>query len=601
MHAFPLTLLALLGAVAVSGAGQASSAPTRAEAEAFVARAEARLEELTRRASRAAWVQQNFITEDTTAMAADAQAELTAANMELAQEAASFSSLELPAQLERKLQILKLLMVSPAPRDPAAQREQARLTAEMEGLYGKGRYCPPGGGECLDVDALSAVLAESRDPGRLLEAWRGWRTVAPPLRPLFERFVELGNLGARELGFADLGAMWRSNYDMPPDEFSRELDRLWAQVRPLYEALHAHVRARLHERYGSVVPARGPIPAHVLGNMWSQDWSHVYELVGPEASAPGFDLTELLRARGVDPVGMVRYGERFFTSLGFARLPPTFWERSLFTRPRDREVVCHASAWDVNDLEDLRIKMCIEVDAEDFVTVHHELGHNFYQRAYNLKQPFLFRDSANDGFHEAIGDAVALSVTPGYLVQVGLLDAATGEAGDIGLLLRMALERIAFLPFGLLVDEWRFGVFSGEVSPAEYNAAWWELRERLQGISPPVPRSEDDFDPGAKYHVPANTPYTRYFLAHLLQFQLHRAMCREAGATGPLHRCSVYGSRQAGDKLNAMLEMGRSRPWPEALEAMTGERRIDAGALLEYFEPLSRWLEEQNRGRPVGW
>ena len=388
---------------------------------------------------------------------------------------------------------------------------------------------------------------------------------------------------------------------MDPNAFRAELDRLWEQVRPLYESLHCYVRGELSEHYGAdVVPESGPIPAHVLGNMWAQTWSNVYDLVAPEMGDAGFDLTELLQQEGVDALEMVRYGERFFTSLGFEELPDTFWERSLFTKPADREVVCHASAWDIDQVEDIRIKMCIEINAEDFSTVHHELGHNFYQRAYS-KQPFLYRESANDGFHEGVGDTVALSVTPDYLVQIGLLDEAPESEADLGVLLKMALDKVAFLPFGLVVDSWRWQVFSGEASVDEYNAAWWKLRERYQGVVPPVERTEEQFDPGAKYHVPANTPYTRYFLAHILQFQFHRALCETAGYDGPLHRCSIYGQQDAGEKLIKMLEMGASRPWPDALEALSGQREMDATAILDYFAPLQSWLEEQNAGRQCGW
>jgi peptidyl-dipeptidase A len=259
-------------------------------------------------------------------------------------------------------------------------------------------------------------------------------------------------------------------------------------------------------------------------------------------------------------------------------------------------VVCHASAWDVEDGNDLRIKMCIEINDEDFRTIHHELGHNYYQRAYS-GLPFALRGSANDGFHEAIGDAIALSVTPAYLVEIGLLDREPPASKDIGLLLRDALNKVAFLPFGLLVDKWRWGVFSGEISSADYNAAWWALREKYQGIRAPSARGEELFDPGAKYHIPGNTPYSRYFLAHILQFQFHRAMCRIAGYEGPLYRCTIHGSKEAGARLEQMLALGMSRPWPDALEVLTGEREIDATAIRDYFAPLQRWLDEQNAGR----
>jgi peptidyl-dipeptidase A len=422
------------------------------------------------------------------------------------------------------------------------------------------------------------------------------------MRDRYTRFVSLANQGARDLGFADLGALWRSNYDMPPDDFAREVDRLWLQVKPLYDALHAHVRAKLREQYGAdKVPADGPIPAHLLGNMWSQSWENVYPLVAPPEQGGDVDVTALLRAKNVDARGMVRYGEGFFTSLGFEPLPATFWERSLFTKPADRDVVCHASAWDVDQDQDLRIKMCIEITGEDFVTVHHELGHNFYQRAYR-RLPYLYRNSANDGFHEAIGDTIALSVTPQYLVQVGLLEKAPAPgSGALSLLMRRALEKIAFLPFGLLVDQWRWKVFAGEITPRDYNATWWQLVRKYQGVDAPLARSEKDFDPGAKYHVAASVPYTRYFLAAILQFQFHRALCREAGFKGPLHECSIYGNKEIGQRLERMLAMGVSRPWPDALEALTGERRMDATAILDYFAPLKTWLDEQNRGRKVGF
>jgi peptidyl-dipeptidase A len=387
---------------------------------------------------------------------------------------------------------------------------------------------------------------------------------------------------------------------MPPDAFAKELDRLWEQVRPLYVSLHAYVRWKLHEKYGDAVPANGPIPAHLLGNMWAQTWDNVYPLVAPEGADKGYDLSQILKGRRTDAVQMVKYGESFFTSLGFDPLPKTFWQRSMLTKPRDREVVCHASAWDVDYLDDLRIKMCIDITGEDFTTVHHELGHNFYQRAYK-NQPPLFRDSANDGFHEAIGDTIALSVTPEYLVKIGLLDKAPDASKDVGLLMAKALEKIAFLPFGLMIDQWRWRVFSGEITPASYNKAWWDLRLKYQGVAPAVARTEEDFDAGAKYHVPANVPYTRYFLADILQFQFHRALAKTAGCTSPLHRCSIYGNKEAGARLARTLEMGQSKPWPDALEALTGQRQMDASAIRDYFAPLQKWLDEQNKGKPVGW
>jgi peptidyl-dipeptidase A len=573
-----------------------------AGAERFISQAETRLLALWIKGSRASWVAENFITDDTEAISADAEAAEKAATADLARQARRYEKLPLPPDVARKFKLLKLSVDIPAPRDPAAQAELAKIAVSLDSDYGKGTWCLDDKKEnCKELPDIEKIMATSRDPQELLNAWKGWHAVAPPMRKRYVRLVDLANQGAREMGFADVGAMWRSNYDMPPDDFSRELDRLWAQVRPLYVSLHAYARWKLAEKYGKdVVREDAPIPAHLLGNMWSQEWNNIYPLLAPPNADSGPDVGAALRAKNVDTKGMVRYAEGFFTSLGFEPLPATFWERSLFTKPRDREVVCHASAWDLDFDDDLRIKVCIEPTAEDFTTVHHELGHNFYQRAYNDLSP-LFRTSANDGFHEAIGDTIALSVTPEYLKQIGLIETVPPPSADIGLLLDRALDKVAFLPFGLLVDEWRWKVFSGEIKPADYNKSWWELRRKYQGVTPPVARSEADFDPGAKYHVADNVPYARYFLATILQFQFHRALCKEAGYSGPLHRCSIYGNKAAGAKLAKMLAMGASRPWPDALEAMTGERRMDATAMLDYFAPLKKWLDEQNAGHKVGW
>jgi peptidyl-dipeptidase A len=570
--------------------------PTVAQAEKFVAEAEKRVLAVSIKAGRASWVQSNFITDDTEAIAAEANDELLKTIKELAEEARKFDGLKLPEGIARKLKLLKLSLPLPAPGNAAEREELTKITVSMESDYGKGKFCPDGEkGKCLSLGDLETILAENRNPEELKKVWLGWHRVSPPYRQRYARFVELANKGAREMGFKDLGAMWRSNYDMEPDAFAAEMERLWRQVKPLYDSLHTYVRAKLRQKYGeAVVPGSGPIPAHLLGNMWSQQWGNIYELIKPATGDPGYDLTEILKKRNTDAKQMVRYGEGFFTSLGFDPLPQSFWERSLFLKPQDREVVCHASAWDIDNQKDVRIKMCIKINEEDFVTIHHELGHNYYQMAY-APQPPLYQNSANDGFHEAIGDTIALSVTPEYLKQLSFIDRAPDESADIGLLLRQALDKVAFLPFGYLVDQWRWKVFSGEVGPGDYNKAWWELRERYQGVAPPSSRSEADFDPGAKYHVPANVPYARYFLAHILQFQFHRALCREAGYQGPLNRCSIYGNKQAGEKLKKMLAMGQSRPWPEALKTLTGEEKMDATAIIDYFAPLKTWLDEQNR------
>jgi peptidyl-dipeptidase A len=586
-----------------------NSSSTSEDAKQFLASAEDRLNTLNVEAQRADWVHENFITDDTEALSAKGDQRSIDEQVKLAKDSTRFDKLQLPEDMTRKMKLLKIGLVLATPSDPKESEEVTRIAASLDGTYGKGKYCPDrlksAEKKCLDIEDITRIMATSRDPKELLDAWTGWHAISPPMRKDFTRFVQLANKGATELGFKDTGAMWRSKYDMAPDDFAKELDRLWEQVRPLYVSLHAYVRAKLHDKYGDVVPPNGPIPAHLLGNIWAQDWTNVYKLVAPASADPGYDLTQILKSRNTQPLDVVHYGEGFFKSLGFAPLPETFWQRSLFVKPKDRDVVCHASAWDVDNQDDLRIKMCIEINAEDFTTIHHELGHNFYQRAYK-SQPPLFRDSANDGFHEAIGDTIALSVTPEYLVKLGFLKQPPDASKDIGLLLNKALEKIAFLPFGLMIDQWRWKVFSGEITPDHYNQAWWDLRLKYQGVAPPSARSESDFDPGAKYHVAADVPYMRYFLADILQFQFHRALAKEAGcpAAGsntPLHRCSIYESKAAGDKLNSMLQMGLSKPWQDALYTISGQKEMDAKPIRDYFKPLEEWLNQQNAGKPTGW
>jgi peptidyl-dipeptidase A len=590
----------ILWTAAAGAAVLCAASVTTDDARKFMDHVEAVLLDEAVTSSRADWVKATYITDDTELLSAAADQKAIGATVDFVKQSEQFAGLPMPDELARKFKLLKLSLAVATPSEPAEATELTRILSGMEGTYGKGKYCHSGGGACLDLEDLSRIIANSRDPEKLKDAWVGWHKISVPMRAPFRRYVELANKGARELGFADTGAMWRSKYDMPPEEFEAETERLWQQVRPLYLSLHAYVRNRLREKYGDLVPANGPIPADLLGDMWAQEWANIYPLLAPAKAGPGYDLTAILKARHTEPLQMVRYGERFFESLGFAPLPKTFWERSLFVKPRDRDVVCHASAWDIDFKDDVRLKMCIDITAEDFTTVHHELGHNFYQRAYD-HQPFLFGDSANDGFHEAIGDTIALSVTPEYLVKIGLLNAPPPASQDIGLLLQKALEKVAFLPFGLLIDRYRWEVFSGRIPPERYNQAWWDLRLKYQGVAPPVPRSEADFDPGAKYHVAANVPYTRYFIADILQFQFHRALSKIAGCEGPLNRCSIYGNAEAGRRLNSMLEMGASKPWPDALYELTGQRQMDATAILDYFAPLQKWLDQQNAGKPVGW
>ena len=577
-------------------------AATAADAQAFMDKAEAELLALSNEGQQAGWVQETYITPDTEALSARALERAIGRATELVEQSKQFDGLNLSPELRRKFTLLRLGLQLPAPRDPKLREELTKIATSLDGSYGAGKYCPNSdSSKCLGIDEIDVRMAKSRDPKELQDLWVGWHKVGAPMRERYARFVQLSNEGAQQLGFADTGVIWRSGYDMTPEEFSADLERLWTQVQPLYRELHAYVRKKLIARYGTVAERPdGMIPANLLGNIWAQEWGNIYDLVAPLSAPPTDDLGKILQAKQVDARGVVQYGERFFQSLGFSTLPETFWQRSMLTKPRDRDVVCHASAWDVDNDQDVRLKLCIHVTSDDFITVHHELGHNYYQLAYR-QQPFMFRNGANDGFHEAIGDAIALAITPEYLKKVGLITEIPPVSADIPLLLRTALDKVAFLPFGLLIDKWRWQAFSGEVKPSDYNKAWWALREKYQGVAPPVERSEADFDPGAKYHIPANTPYARYFLARIYQFQFYKAMCDASGYRGPLNRCSFFGSKEAGARLKAMLELGQSKPWPEAMRVMTGQDKADASAMLEYFQPLLAWLKEQNRDGKVGW
>ncbi len=582
----------------------AQDAATPATAARFVNEAEVNFNRALIEAAQADWVYQTYITPDSEAVTARAAANLTNVQVANAARAAELARLPgLDADTTRKLSRMRTLIVLPATTAPGAAEELATLQARMQGVYAKGQGTL--NGKPINGSDIEAAMGTNRNPAELKEMWTSWHdTVGKPIKADYTRLVELSNAGAKGLGYADVGALWRSNYDMSPEAFTALTEKLWAEVRPLYEELHCYTRTKLNEKYGDAVqPRTGPIRADLLGNMWAQEWGNIYDVVAPPGAGDlGFDTGELLTSKSYDARRMVETGEGFFTSLGFEKLPATFWERSLIIKPADREVVCHASAWNVDNKDDLRIKMCTKVNGDDFVTVHHELGHNFYQRAYN-RQPILYQDGANDGFHEAIGDTIALSITPEYLVQIGLLDRSRvpDTDKDTGLLLRQAMDKVAFLPFGLLIDRWRWQVFSGEITPANYNKAWTDMRLQYQGIVPPTERGADAFDPGAKYHIPAVTPYTRYFLARLLQFQFFEAACRQAGWKGPLHRCSFYGNKKVGEKLDAMLAMGASRPWPDALQAFTGSREMSGKPMLRYFAPLRSWLATQNRGKTCGW
>ncbi|KFL47617.1 hypothetical protein IL54_3043 [Sphingobium sp. ba1] len=621
-----VSIAALAAALLISPAmAQQAPAPTEAEADAFLAKVEKAMFDHSLISSRAAWINSTYISDDSDAVAAYFGAIGTTMTVDYALEAAKYATAPgLSVETKRRLDLLRTALTLPAPTMPGAAQQLNDLSTRLQSTYGKGKGTL--NGQPINGSDIEEKMGSSRNPQELKEMWLSWHdNVGAPMRGDYAKLVDIANAGAKELGFADTGAMWRSKYDMPADDFAKLTDKIWAEVKPLYDELHCYTRTKLNETYGAEVqPTTGPIRADLLGNMWAQEWGNIYDVVAPAGAGDlGFDVGDLLKAKGFvetrpDQVDspdtpekqrrgywekqMFKIGEGFYSSLGLEPLPATFWDRTQFIKPLDREVVCHASAWDLDNKDDLRVKMCTKINSDDFVTIHHELGHNYYQRAYN-KNPYLYLDGANDGFHEAIGDFVALSITPDYLVKIGLLDAAKmpGADKDLGLLLRQAMDKVAFLPFGLLIDKWRWGVFDGSIPQDQMQKGWTDLRLQYQGIIPPAPRDETKFDAGGKYHIPGNTPYTRYFLARILQFQFYEAACKQAGWKGPLHRCSFYGNKDVGAKLNAMLEMGASKPWPDALQTFTGTRTISGKSMTAYFAPLQKWLIQQNEGKSCGW
>ena len=581
-----------------------SNAKTNTPAESakeFVARIQAESIELSKETDAAFWVRNTYITADTAVLAAKAGERALEFESGMVNQAKQFKGTDMDEATTRAIELMLRGSSAPAPNDAKLRTELSEILTDMEGQYGSGEYCNEQG-NCRQLQELEGVLANSKDYDELLDVWQGWRTISAPYRGKYQRFVEIANQGAQDFGYQNLADLWKSGYDMEPQAFTIEARRLWDQVKPFYEQLHCHVRAKLSEQYGAdKVPLDGPIPAHLLGNMWSQTWENLYDTMQPYQGVASLDVTAALEQQGYDELKMTKTAEGFFTSLGLPELPESFYKNSMIKKPADRDVVCHASAWDIANGNDPRIKQCVEITEEQLGTLHHELGHIYYYLMYK-EQPTIFKGGAHDGFHEAIGDTIQLSMTPGYLKKKGLIEQVVeGHEATINKQMKLALEKIAFLPFGKMIDEWRWKVFSGEISPEQYTEGWWQLREEYQGIKAPVTRTETDFDPGAKYHIPGNTPYTRYFLSFIMQFQFHKALCGAAGYEGPLHECSIYENKAAGKKLGAMLAMGQSKPWPEAMQALTGQPDMDASAIIDYFAPLNTWLEEQNENRQCGW
>ncbi len=595
-----LTLALALLLLAAAGATPAPG-PLETPA-AFIVRAEQELTLADAANQRAQWVNQTNLNEDTNWLAARASERFTAVQMNLARTAATYRSRDIDPIIARKLALLAVAVRSPAPPSSDQAGQWADLRTRLVARYNQQRVVD---GERMlgSYGEVRHAMETTRDPEALLHLWHEWHAVGHDLEDDYARYVALSRQGAQSLGFHDVGELWRSVYDMSPTEMAADTERLWAEIRPLYAALHCHTRAALSKAYGAGVQApAGPIRIELTRNPMGMYWVGAYDLLATGLPTPGYDLDHLLESHPSSGEALAHYADRFWTSTGLPAMPASFWTRSLFDKPSDRTVACSGSAAIVGDPTDVRLKMCVGNNALDFSTVHHEVGHAVYALAYQ-EQPYLFRGAANDAFHEAVADLGALSITPAYLQAIGIITPAEalGADQDLGLLLRMALQRVTFLPFSLIVDRWRWQVYAGAVPPAQYDATWWSLVAQYQGLMPGETRPEGSFDIAALPHITSDISYIRYFYAYLIEFQLFKAACDAAGWTGPLHRCSLYGNAAAGAHLRPMLAMGASRPGADALEAGTGARRVSAEGLLAYFAPLRAYLDAQNQERQCGW
>ncbi|XP_048222837.1 angiotensin-converting enzyme-like protein Ace3 [Perognathus longimembris pacificus] len=483
--------------------------------------------------------------------------------------------------------------------------EYNKLLAYMETAYSMGQVCMSEG-PCVTLESdLEEIMATSRNEKELLWAWQGWHdTVGRQLRPLFGRYVQLSNKAANLNGYDDMGDLWRAKYES--DTLEDDLEDLFEELKPLYLNLHAYVRRSLFHHYGpDMIDLRGPIPAHLLGNMWAQSWVKILDLVLPYPKKPPEDITKNMKGQHWKPEKMFQEADTFFTSLGLISVPNEFWKKSMLEKPTDgREVECHTSAWNFHKDNDFRIKKCTEVTIEDLLSIFHQMGHIQYFLQYQ-NHSILFRAGANPAFEEAVGLVIALSASSHkYLLNRGLLSYQHQDPEEeINFMMGIALEKIAFIPFSYLVDVFRWRVFDGSIQEEFYNQEWWNLRLKLQGLCPPIPRSEEEFDPGAKFHIPANVPYIRYFLSLVLQFQFHEALCKASGHSGPLHRCNIFNSKVAGNILGNVLKLGSSKPWPLVLKKLTGKSKVSAEPLMTYFKPLLNWLVNENvqKGEVLGW
>jgi len=612
-----LCVAALVSAAAskrLRGGAGVHSRDTESQAADFIAKAELELQVITISSTFDEWDYATNINEETKKKKTKSSEEYSKLSKKLGKEAQSFDLNQIQDyDVKRKLNMLKNIGTAALPEDKLS--EFLDLTTSMAEMYSTAKVpSRDNRRHQLSLEPeVSEVMARSRDPEELRYYWEQWRrATGERMGDQYRQYIDLYNEAATLNGFSDASQMKVDPYESAT--FQQEMEATWQGLKPLYEQLHAYVRHKLHRYYGDrVMEATGAMPAHILGNMWAQQWNNIADLVKPYPDKPSIDVTEAMVKQGWTPKVMFEKADDFFQSLGLRRVPAEFWSGSMIERPEDgREVICHASAWDFYNAKDFRIKQCTRVTQEDFITVNHEMGHIQYQMQYsNLSH--LYRDGANPGFHEGVADILSLAVDTGtYYQKLGLLSPdldISDEETNINILFDMALKRVAFLPFAYLVDKYRWDLYSGRVAREDMNCHWWKLRSEIQGLRPPSQRSSAQFDAGSKFHVAADIGYVRYFTAFIYEFQFYRELCLASGKyvpgdpSKPLHQCNFYGSKAAGAKLREMLRMGASRPWKEVMEVMTGEPRMDTAAIREYFRPLEAWLEAENtrHGVRVGW
>lgn len=554
------------------------------------------------------WNLYTDLTEENQQKSAESAANLGLFIREMKDEVASFDLSALST--ETRMQLELILSFSGSGLSGNKLGRLRLLGNQMTERYSTGKVCKgDDSDDCLPFDPdLETLMATSRNCSVLYWAWYGWReSVAnQQARDDFAEYVSLLNEGSRTQGWADTGDKWRQTLYMR-DDLKEETARLYAEIKPLFLSLHAYVRRKLYEYYGSdYVNLNGPIPSHLLGNMHPRAWTNIMDIVTPYPSKKRIDVTELIKAKNYTGLAMAKLADDFFKSLGMIPVNPRFFRDSMFEKPDDgRQVVCYPVAFDFYNKEDFRIKMCTDPSFEDFIILHHEMGHIQYFMQYK-DLPLVFRNSPNPGFHEGIGDTIVLStVTNKHLHTIGLLEELPEEDNEtsINFLMQMALDNVAFMPFGYLIDLYRWKVFDGSIPPEKLNEEWWRMRRDLEGLIPPVSRNENNLDAVSYFHIAYDVPHIRYFVSRILTFQFHEALCNESGHTGPLHECDIYGSKAAGDLFSEFLSQGAKYPWDDTLEIITGQRVMSASSFLKYFQPLNDWLVKQNRLNEdeVGW